>query len=430
MATYNRGRHILPSIQSVLAQTFQDFELLVVGDYCTDDTVNVVASVASPKIRWLNLAERGGSQSFPNNAGIQASRGRYIAYLGHDDIWAPDHLDGLAALFRGEPRLDFAVSGTLFHGPRASNFRLVTGMFSDSRAAFEHFFPPSSFGHRRDVTDRIGPWLDPRKIAPPVDAEFLMRAANAGMMFASTRRIGVHKFAAGHRYLSYLRHTSDEQERMAQRMLRPGFEGYLAAELARAKADNAFMTTTHPDYSHYEAGELAARNASNKGIVRPPLLELRQPEVIVQDNVSKALDWCPLEPGDTKLRWAGCNPRPKLLVPFKYPGRTEIRLSIWHPVAEGLDRLTLAVNGQPATARISTPRKAGDLWNATATIQAQLLADDHTVLQLHLSKLQRLARNRPGLGVADISVVPLGWRRVTNRLAQLFASICPARRPS
>ncbi|MBE1206588.1 hypothetical protein [Aminobacter carboxidus] len=145
------------------------------------------------------------------------------------------------------------------------------------------------------MTDRIGPWLDPYKIVPPVDAEFQLRAANAGMAFASTQ---------------------------------------------------------------------------------------------------------------------------------------EIHLSIWHPVAEGLDRLTLAVNSQPAAARISTPRKAGDLWNATATVDAVLLADDYTVLELHLSRLQRLARNRPGLGVAEIRVVPLGWRRVINRLAQVFASIGPARRPS
>lgn len=427
MATYNRGRHILPSIQSVLRQSYQDFELIVVGDGCTDDTADVVVSVASPQIRWLNLAERGGSQSFPNNAGVEISRGRYIAYIGHDDIWMPDHLSALDELYRREPQLDFAVSGALFHGPRASNFRLVTGMFSDSSAAFEHFFPPSSFSHRRDVTDRIGPWLDPYKIVPPVDAEFLLRAANAGMMFASTQRISVQKFAAGHRYLSYLRHTSDEQERMVQRMSRAEFEGYLASELAKAKAGNAFMTSTHPDYTRYGIGEFATRNANNKGILRPELRALRQTEVIVQDNASKALDWCPLDPGERKLRWAGCNPRPKLLVPFKYPGKAEIHLNIWHPMAEGLDRLILAVNGQPATARISEPRKAGDLWNATATIEALLHGNDHTVLELHLSKLQRLARHRSGIGIADIRVVPLGWRGAINRLGQLLASIGQAR---
>lgn len=427
MATYNRGRHILPSIQSVLRQNCQDFELIVVGDCCTDDTAEVVASVASPKVRWLNLAERGGSQSFPNNAGIEMSRGNYIAYIGHDDIWAPDHLESLGKLFKRDPLLDFAVAGALFHGPRASNFRLVTGMFSDSSAALKHFFPPSSFGHRRDVTDRIGVWLDPYKIVLPVDSEFLLRAAHAGMRFTSTQRISVQKFAAGHRYLSYLRHESGEQERMVRRMEQPGFEGYVASEVARAKASNAFMTTSHPDCTQYGIGELASRNAYNKGISRPELRELKQMEVIVQDNATRALDWCPLEPDNRKMRWAGCNPRPKLLVPLKYNGKAKILLKVWHPMADGLDRLTISVNGQPAVTQTLSPHKDGELWEATAKIDTLLQRDEHTILELHLTKLQRLAKNRTGIGIAEIRVVPLGRRGFVARLAQFLGFIGPAR---
>jgi len=427
MATYNRGRHILPSVHSVLRQACQDFELIVVGDGCTDDTAEVVASVASPRVRWLNLAERGGSQSFPNNAGIEASRGDYIAYIGHDDIWMPDHLAALGNLFKREPRLDFAVAGALFHGPRASNFRMVTGMFSDGGAALEHFFPPSSFAHRRDVTNRIGPWLAPYEIVPPVDAEFLLRAARAGMTFASTQRISVQKFAAGHRYLSYLRQVSDEQERMLRRVSLPGFEGYIASEIVRAKASNAFMTNTYPDFTQYAVGEIASRNADNKGISRPELRELRQTEVIVQDNASRALDWCPLEPGQRKLRWAGCNPRPKLLIPFRFNGEAEIQLTILHPMAAGLDQLKISVNGQPAAVQVSRRRKDGDLWEATARIVTPLLRDDHTVVELHLTKLQRLAKYRTGIGIADISVTPLRRHNLVARLAQFLRSIGAAR---
>ena len=64
------------------------------------------------------------------------------------------------------------------------------------------------------------------KIKPPVDCDLLLRAAHAGLQFASTKKITVHKFAAGHRYLSYLRQTSHEQERMLRRMQKPNFEKY------------------------------------------------------------------------------------------------------------------------------------------------------------------------------------------------------------
>ena len=142
MATYNRGRHILPSIQPVLRQSYRDFKLIEVGYGCTDNTTEAVLSVASPKVQWLNLAERGGSRSFPNNSRIEISCGRYISYIGYDNIWAPDQLQALYELFKRELQLDFAVSEALFHGPCASNFRLVTGIFPTvmlhSNISFHH----------------------------------------------------------------------------------------------------------------------------------------------------------------------------------------------------------------------------------------------------------------------------------------------------
>lgn len=418
---------MLPSIRSVLGQSFQDFELLVVGDNCTDDTGEVVASVASPKLRWHNLTERGGSQSFPNNAGIELSRGRYIAYVGHDDIWTPDHLQALAGLFERDPQLDFGVSGAIYHGPRASNFRLVTGIFDDSSAALTHFFPPSSFSHRRDVTDRIGAWQAPKEIVPPVDADFLLRAAKAGMTFASTERLTVQKFAAGHRYLSYVEHSSDEQERMVRKMRSEGFPGYLASELARAKAANTFMIATYPDFARYEKGQIAADNAMNKGLVRPQLRPLVRSELIVQDNAPRALDWQPFDSGNAWIRWVGCNPRPKLLIPFAYSGKVRIRLRIWHHDREAVRTLKLAVNGKPFVASITKLRQQGGLWKAKAVVETELRNDDYTVLELHLNKLQRLRRQAAGIGIAKIEVVPLRWREMPARIGQLLALIGPAR---
>ena len=420
MATYNRGRHILPSIQSVLRQTRQDFELLVVGDCCTDDTADVVQSLASPQIRWASLSERGGSQAFPNNQGIDMARGQYIAYLGHDDLWAPDHLQALADLFERDPQPDFVVSGAIFHGPRASNFRWVTGIFSESDTALTHFFPPSSFGHRRDVVDRIGKWRCPKEIVAPVDADFLLRAARSGMNFVSTQRITVQKFAAGHRYLSYLSHTSDEQERMARRMARPGYDGYLASELAKAKAAGAYMVVVYPDYAQYEKGQVSVQNAMNKGVVRPELRPLRQRAVISQDNSPKALDWFPAQTAGGWMLRVGHNPRPKLLVPFKYAGKARIRLDIRHPRREALAGLKLSANGQPVAAGISGLCQEGDLWTAQATFETALRKDDHTILELHLTRLQGRSGGN-GIGVADIEVTPLGWRGLVAKGKRLLA---------
>ena len=110
IATFDRSNIVGDVIRSVIAQTWNDWELLVVGDGCTDDTAEVVAAFLDERIRFVNLDPRIGDQSGPTNAGIELARGRYIALLNHDDFWFPDHLArALATLERTGADLTFTM---------------------------------------------------------------------------------------------------------------------------------------------------------------------------------------------------------------------------------------------------------------------------------------------------------------------------------
>ncbi|MGZ4986374.1 MAG: glycosyltransferase family 2 protein, partial [Chthoniobacterales bacterium] len=150
IATYGRSRFIIPTIESALYQRHSPFEVIVVGDGCDDDTEEVIRRKFGRRVRWLNLPEHTGAQSFPNNAGIKAARGSHIAYLGHDDIWSRQHLEMLAKIFR-QNEADFAVSGCVYYGPPGAMFYLLTGLFgdADADAGAREFFPPSSVAHTR-----------------------------------------------------------------------------------------------------------------------------------------------------------------------------------------------------------------------------------------------------------------------------------------
>ncbi|MGH7485232.1 MAG: glycosyltransferase family 2 protein, partial [bacterium] len=90
--TWNRSSVLPYSIGSVLRQTFRDFELIVAGDGCTDDSEQVVSAIGDPRLRWINLPANTRHQSGPNNEALRQARGEIIAYLGHDDLWLPHHL--------------------------------------------------------------------------------------------------------------------------------------------------------------------------------------------------------------------------------------------------------------------------------------------------------------------------------------------------
>src|SRR5918911_3354227 len=93
--TYNWSSVLPYSVGSALRQTLTDFEVLVVGDGCTDDSEAVVGSFGDERLRWVNLPTNTGHQSGPNNEGLRRARGELIAYLGHDDLWLPHHLSVL-----------------------------------------------------------------------------------------------------------------------------------------------------------------------------------------------------------------------------------------------------------------------------------------------------------------------------------------------
>ena len=90
--TYNRAHLVGRAIRSVLDQTRQDFELIVVDDGSTDKTGRVVRSFTDDRIRYLrHERNRGGAAA--RNTGIKAARGTYIAFLDSDDEWLPEKLE-------------------------------------------------------------------------------------------------------------------------------------------------------------------------------------------------------------------------------------------------------------------------------------------------------------------------------------------------
>jgi glycosyltransferase involved in cell wall biosynthesis len=159
---YNAARWIEETLQSVFAQDYPDYEVIVVDDGSTDNTAEVVARF--PQVRCIR--KPNGGQASARNVGIRAAQGQYIAFLDADDVWRPEKLrvqmdllqkTGLAWVhsyiyyFDGQTGKPFDVSKPLF----SKWFLRTEGNIAESLMIYNRIYSPTPVV-KRSVFDEVG----------------------------------------------------------------------------------------------------------------------------------------------------------------------------------------------------------------------------------------------------------------------------------
>ncbi len=229
LATYNWSSVLRHSVRSVLWQTYPNLELLVMGDGCTDNSEQVVASFGDERMRWQNLGANSGSQATPNNIGLDLARGQYIAYQGHDDVWHPKHLATMLAHVQSTGA-DFAYGLAEVLGPPGSRYRFLSGMYSDADLPSGIWLPPTSIVHRAELGRRIGGWRTWEEGGGPPDINFIDRVRESGARLKRVLALTAFKFPSSLRRKAYRDRPSHEQETYMKRIERERF--FIERELA------------------------------------------------------------------------------------------------------------------------------------------------------------------------------------------------------
>tara|TARA_R110000850_G_scaffold264954_2_gene394285 strand:- start:2489 stop:3364 length:876 start_codon:yes stop_codon:yes gene_type:complete len=111
--TYNRARFLPDAVSSVLAQTYGDFELIILDDGSSDDTREVLEPfLADRRVRYFYQKNQG--QSHARNHALDQAAGEFIAFLDSDDLWEPSKLEKQLAVFKSNPNVD------IVHGDEAT----------------------------------------------------------------------------------------------------------------------------------------------------------------------------------------------------------------------------------------------------------------------------------------------------------------------
>ena len=221
--TYNYGRYIAEALESILAQTVSDLEVIVVDDGSTDDTQAVLGRFTDPRVRTVLQPNAGASAA--RNRGRKESRAPYIAWLDADDLWRRTFLERHLAVLESEPDLGFSFSnfirtkdgvvipGTQFDMvPRLWQLPTRAARGGDARViemdAFAALAPSTSLPgwlqasvFRRTALD--GRWFNPR-LRLAEDLVLIMQVYASGMPVAfleevlvEVRRHGSNSYLTG-----------------------------------------------------------------------------------------------------------------------------------------------------------------------------------------------------------------------------------------
>ena len=183
---YKARQWVGRAIESVLAQTFEDFELILVDDGSPDDSAEVIARYTDPRVKLIRQENRG--EGGARNRGIEASTGMWLTFLDADDQWLPGFLQTCRDLIGGTPEADvvftshFRVDGS----GRKSSIPVPKALAGTMPIVFDdmfafrtkyHYWPMcmGTFALSRSLLEKCG--LFPVGLRIGTDAHFIMRMA-------------------------------------------------------------------------------------------------------------------------------------------------------------------------------------------------------------------------------------------------------------
>ena len=217
ISAYNRADVLRHAVKSVIRSTYADWELLVVGDHCTDHSEKTVQSFADPRITFQNLPQNSGGQWTPHNVGIAQARGRYVLFLNQDDMYCADHvaravahMEETGADISWSPFMVLEHSGRSSGPPDAAHDRvLLQGVVHDGQYDARLFLVSSCWIVKREVCASVGPWKSADETFHSPSQEWLFRAWRAGSRFSFQPHPSVLCVHSGAKRLSYLRRSPE-----------------------------------------------------------------------------------------------------------------------------------------------------------------------------------------------------------------------------
>jgi glycosyltransferase involved in cell wall biosynthesis len=212
MAVYNAGRFLREAIVTVLKQTYRDFELIVIDDSSSDDSLSIIQTLGDPRIRIIRHHANVGA-ALSRNDGLMAARGEFVAIMDADDVCAPTRLERQVAFLEAHPEVGLVGCG-VYDNIDASGEVLWTSVLPEDNETIQRtlterwcFLHPSIM-FRKTLQELVGGYRT--AFEPAEDHDFILRllehseARNLPERLVSYRLNPQGLSVIGHQYINEL----------------------------------------------------------------------------------------------------------------------------------------------------------------------------------------------------------------------------------
>ena len=179
--TYNHAHFLSSALDSVIAQSIEDWEVIIVNNYSNDDTIEVVESFKDARIHLVNFANHGIIAA-ARNYGLSLAKGSFIAFLDSDDFWYPEKLTHCLEMIN--TGYDLVCHAEVWTGP--GSHRRVVEYGPEKMASYEHLLfdgnclSTSAVVLRRTLLDRSGLFNESHKMVTAEDYDLWLKLSRDG----------------------------------------------------------------------------------------------------------------------------------------------------------------------------------------------------------------------------------------------------------
>lgn len=233
---YNSEKFIRDAIDSVLNQTYRDFEIIVADDGSTDSTTEILKEY-DDKIRWKSQENKGPASA--KNFGISMAKGKYITFLDSDDVFMPDRLEQQVDYLNKHPAVGLVYSDYYQIDEKGETTRLISHSKENASLIQQNYVPTSGVMCRRECIDTLGAFDE--NLGSNYDWDMWLRISEKYPIYCIPKPLFKYKVHGGN--ISLTRPNRLDYERRVKILLlekayeRRGKPSWLKFKIVRAKIE-------------------------------------------------------------------------------------------------------------------------------------------------------------------------------------------------